>query len=282
MCKLIEDVTCKSLVDNYLENVIHGTVQASTYRSYQCVVVCLWRYLDPKTTLNDTTGQSLQIALSNMANDGLSKSTITKAAQVFRRAVKEFVPEQYSKFESCKIPRNAFEKKVDALSVSDQKLVEQACSTVKYGELFLFLLDTGLRGTELQRLKWIDYDGVGILIRRSKTENSTRYVPLTKRAKRIIDRQSRKGANIFVQNQKDIPISSTVLKRTYTRIKDLTGVTEFTTRICRHTFATRLVERGVNIKVVSKLMGHSSVSFTMQRYTTISKEMLFLGVSVLD
>ena len=277
----IDNTTLKGVVDQYLENGVFGTVQPKTYQSYQVVCKCLWRYLDPRMDITVLNRTVLQIALINMANDGLSRSTIVKAEQLVRRAVKEQDMQLYLSLEGCPIPRNAMERVVDALTREEQALVEMACMSVTYGDLYLFLLDTGLRGMELCRLRWEDYDGEGILITQSKTANSNRYVPLTRRANAIILKQPRRAGVIF-QTGNRTPITETVLKRTYLKIRELTGIERFSVRICRHTFATRLVEKGVNIKTVSKLMGHSSVSFTLQRYTTISKEMLRRGIEVLN
>lgn len=41
----------------------------------------------------------------------------------------------------------------------------------------------------------------------------------------------------------------------------------------RHTFATRLCENGVNIKVIQELLGHSDFSTTMDIYTDVTKDL---------
>lgn len=41
----------------------------------------------------------------------------------------------------------------------------------------------------------------------------------------------------------------------------------------RHTFTTRLVEAGVNIKVIQNLCGHSRSDVTLDIYTTVTKEL---------
>jgi len=49
----------------------------------------------------------------------------------------------------------------------------------------------------------------------------------------------------------------------------------------RHTFATRLVQAGVNLYVVKELLGHKSLTMTM-RYAHHNTESLRYGVDVLD
>jgi len=56
---------------------------------------------------------------------------------------------------------------------------------------------------------------------------------------------------------------------------------EFTIHSLRHTFATRLLEKGVNIKTVSELLGHASVQITLDVYGHISQDMKHSAVALL-
>ena len=47
----------------------------------------------------------------------------------------------------------------------------------------------------------------------------------------------------------------------------------FSCHSLRHTFTTRLVEAGVNIKVIQNLSGHSRSDVTLDIYTTVTKEL---------
>lgn len=47
----------------------------------------------------------------------------------------------------------------------------------------------------------------------------------------------------------------------------------FSCHSLRHTFTTRLVEAGVNIKVIQELCGHSRSDVTLDIYTTVTKEL---------
>ena len=48
---------------------------------------------------------------------------------------------------------------------------------------------------------------------------------------------------------------------------------DFSCHSLRHTFTTRLVEAGVNIKVIQELCGHSRSDVTLDIYTTVTKEL---------
>lgn len=48
---------------------------------------------------------------------------------------------------------------------------------------------------------------------------------------------------------------------------------KFSCHNLRHTFATRLCESGVNIKMIQDILGHADISITMEIYTHVTKEM---------
>lgn len=55
--------------------------------------------------------------------------------------------------------------------------------------------------------------------------------------------------------------------------KDPVLLPRFSCHSLRHTFTTRLVEAGVNLKVVQDTLGHKDFSTTMDIYTDVTKEM---------
>ena len=50
----------------------------------------------------------------------------------------------------------------------------------------------------------------------------------------------------------------------------------------RHTFATRLCESGMNIKLVQEILGHADIATTMNIYVSVTEEMRNQGVEVLE
>ena len=53
---------------------------------------------------------------------------------------------------------------------------------------------------------------------------------------------------------------------------DVTLLPNFSCHILRHTFATRLCESGVNIKVIQDVLGHADFDTTMNVYTDATKD----------
>lgn len=59
------------------------------------------------------------------------------------------------------------------------------------------------------------------------------------------------------------------------------GITPVTIHALRHTFASQLIEANVDIKVVSQLLGHSSVKITYDTYVHTSLDRAFSAVQTL-
>ena len=58
----------------------------------------------------------------------------------------------------------------------------------------------------------------------------------------------------------------------YKKILQQAGIRSHTFHALRHTFATRCIELGFDMKTLSEIMGHSNISITMQRYVHPSME----------
>lgn len=213
-----------------------------------------------------------------MADMGYSKSQIHQIRVLLSKAFKinnaktksvwNPIPDTY-------IPKEAPEQTIDALTVKEQRDVEEACKTDMYGHLFLFLLYSGLRSEELRNMKWEDYSKAsGVLnIPSSKTAAGVRNIPLLPICRTIIELQPKTSEYIFT-SRRGTPITVSILRKTYLRLRKVTEVSTLTNHVCRHTFATRLIEANISKKAVSAILGHTSVSFTMDRY--VSVQMPFL------
>ena len=68
-------------------------------------------------------------------------------------------------------------------------------------------------------------------------------------------------------------VTSRNLQRSLDRIVKRTGIEKrVTLHTLRHTFGSTLLRRGVNIAVVSKIMGHANITITMKKYIHVLQE----------
>ncbi|HAP36547.1 MAG TPA: hypothetical protein DCQ28_11635 [Bacteroidetes bacterium] len=114
---------------------------------------------------------------------------------------------------------------------------------------------TGLRRSEALNLQKsdIDFEKNEIIIRRTKTK-LLRFIPLHPKAISILINQ---GEKIFTELRKDYVTKKFV---SYLKASELS---DLNLHSLRHTFATNLIAKGVDIYTVSRLLGHTDIKTTM-------------------
>jgi integrase len=124
-------------------------------------------------------------------------------------------------------------------------------------EMMYIAVFTGLRLGEIKSLRREDVDEEYIYLRPSVTKNKKgRKLPLSKELQRFFQTAS------FDYDHH--------IGRPFLRIIDELGIEDFRFHDLRHTFASWLVQAGVDLYTVKELMGHSSIKMT-QRYAHLSK-----------
>ena len=77
---------------------------------------------------------------------------------------------------------------------------------------------------------------------------------------------------VFISPRTGMPIKNSSYDTHLYKVCDKAGVKRISMHSLRHTYATRAIERNVNPKILQKLLGHSSVQMTMDRYVHVSTE----------
>lgn len=155
----------------------------------------------------------------------------------------------------------------------ERKLLDYAKSyNSKFYCFVAFLLNTGLRRGEALALTWddIDFDSRTISINKTltgnkidkpKTESSIRKIPIANNVYDLLSTlyKLRTDDNVFDYTEN----YASVL---FSRITKAIGLQGHRLHNLRHTYATRLYEAGVDLKVIQKLLGHKSQSTTIDIY----------------
>lgn len=126
------------------------------------------------------------------------------------------------------------------------------------------LIDTGLRPKELLALKGRDFQPAsgGVAVRKSKNDES-RTVVATARTRAILARR----LAAYGSDKLFPTMTKARLRAAWDQAREVMGRSDdpdFVPYICRHTCASRLVQRGIPLSVVMLWMGHKSIQMTMR------------------
>lgn len=201
-------------------------------------------------------------------------------------------------------------KEIEILSKQEQAKLMNACDNSPYGMGILTALYTGVRLGELLGIMWgdIDFEKKTISITKqvnrlhdyspdakaktrlgiqddTKTKSSCRVISMCKdleetliayketQNKNIADWGSAyKNLGLVFARGDGYYIDQSTFRDKYLKILDAAGLKHYTFHALRHTFATRALEANIPVKVVSKILGHSSVQITMDTYQHVLPE----------
>lgn len=216
---------------------------------------------------------------------------IKKISQSYQRQIigglKLFYKEIYQRnipFEYLKVARR--ERKLPViLSKKEVKNIINAIDNLKHKSIIALLYSSGLRIGELLNLKKNDVDSDRMLIHvKSGKGKRDRYTILSYKV--LITLRSYyikyKPKNYLFEGQSGGKYSSEsigqVLKRALKKAKISKHATPHT---LRHSFATHLLEDGIGIAHIQKLLGHSNINTTLI-YTQIARDSLLTIKSPID
>lgn len=180
------------------------------------------------------------------------------------------------------------EKEVTCFTLSEQKKIERAALSGKKTKWLgiVVCLYTGLRIGELLALEWKDVDfQKGVLtvsksrhegkdengryaqiVESPKTISSRRCIPLPKQILCELRMLKRKSRSVYVisNGERSIPVRS--YQRSFERLLKKLDIPHKGFHALRHTFATRALECGMDVKMLSELLGHKDPAVTLRRY----------------
>ena len=147
----------------------------------------------------------------------------------------------------------------------EEKLLQNAAPFVQ--NVTRFALNTGLRIGEIFSLRWsqVDWEKNILNVFAPKT-GKIREVPVNSEARKVLEYWALGKRNEFVFYNLETGKPFVDLKAGFALACRKAGISGVTWHTLRHTFASRLLDRGVDIVTVQQLLGHSTVTVTM-RYT---------------
>lgn len=298
------DMTVDAWFNYWISEIKAKTVRWSTLSSYKRRYNNNIKEIIGSMVINDVKPMHCQNVLNVMDNNGYvgASMSLTKAvlSAMFSDACENGLISVNPVTKSVKCPKKP-EKNTRVLTLDEQeKFLTVAKESINYNH-FLFVLQTGVRSSELRGLKWsdIDFENRIIHIRRNvtydsnntkfivgelKTDSGQRDIPMTQivydllltmkcrqagRKQRVISFEF--SDHVFLNcNGKLLPNSN--YDNYLVKLCDKAGIERISMHTLRHSFATRCIESGMKPKTLQKIFGHANISMTMDLYVHVTED----------
>jgi integrase len=290
-----EGLTLEGYLSRWLGSV-EGTIRPRAYERYEqsCRL-----HINP--TLGNIKLDKLKTAqLQNLYREKLGSGLSPRTVQIIHATLHKSLAQAVALFllprnlAALATPPRANHREMKPLSEERVKVLLEASKGDKLEALYVLAVTTGMRKGELLGLKWDDVDlgSRTVRVKRTvhngkvhppKTARGNRSVSLSRDAVVSLEHREKLGEWVFctrtgnpisaqnVHNRSWKPLLKRACLPLETRFHDL-----------RHTCATLLLTKGVHPKIVQEMLGHSSISVTLDIYSHVLPNMQGEAVRAMD
>ena len=243
-----------------------------------------------------------------------SPASVKKTKDVLHQMFQQAVRSQYipiNPAENIAVPKH-FQNNREVIPARHKKEIERFCEKYKHGAFIMTLLYTGMRRGEILALtvKDIDFENGMINVDKAveficnhpnvkvpKTPKSIRKIPILNPLipyLKILTTGKSKDDLLFPGYDGELYTKSSVQRlfrafnRDYNnyinryREEDDYELVHFTMHQFRHTFCTMLYEADVDVKTAQEILGHNSVTVTLDIYTHLSQQRKKMNVDKIN
>jgi integrase len=300
-------ITVESWINTWLAQYKKQSVKPTTFISYRARAIHHINPIIGHLKLKSLRRVTIQKMINELAAQDLSPETIKGVYNTLHAALHQAVKNDLilqNAASDIVLPKMN-KKPVQVFSPEQQKLFIEKAREAHQGRMFILDLGTGLRIGELIGLKWSDINMEEAVLRVNRTLNiiqdsgtpqakwiktfgspktatSVRSIPLLpdlivllREIKReqeetlTVQGKTFESDHLVFSTRKGGPLDPRNMQRAFGHILQQAGLRGFHIHSLRHTFATRGLESGVELRVMQELLGHSSIKVTADLYTHV-------------
>lgn len=286
-------------IGEWLECYKKKSVKALTYDRLLISFKLMTKYPISDWPVNEIDSRLMQKYLNQLATDGYSMSTIKKQFNLLTAYWKHAMALgeiERPIFLGVSLPSEAAlvtkSREIETYSHEEQNRMLDILQTFNHPQyaVVILMLETGMRIGEVLGLSWIDIlwnrravsvkstlirlssePGMTFVQNTPKSKTSRRTIPLSDTAydtlKRLYDRSKTKRGLIFAkEDDPSLPYSYSSVEFHTRKVCKILDIPYRGLHAFRHTFATNCYDRGCDVKILSKLLGHADVAITYNIY----------------
>ena len=280
----------------WLDNYVQPSSKARTYEHYEYLCRTHVAPCIGDAEMREITPVYLQMYISRLLSEGNSVTGCGLASNTVNTVITLMQGSFRAAFASGEIDHDPSEKikrpkktgkKVECFSVGDQKRIESAVICHNKPKMFgiILCLYTGMRIGEALALEWSDVNldkgliyvtkscrdnksGVGgkRIVDTPKTVNSTRVIPVPKQLIPMLKQHKAESGGRWIISEDGEPVTVRSYQRSFELLLKRIGVEHKGFHALRHTFATRAIECGMDVKSLSEILGHKNPTVTLELY----------------